>query len=62
MTFTLHVEHEIVGGKTVLEKFEGVETFNDPPMTDILHLGYPGDTGEERLNYGNVVKAVNENE
>lgn len=59
MSFTVHVEHQIVGGKTVLEKFEGVETFDDPPMTSTLHLKFADeDRDEKRLDYGNVVKAT----
>lgn len=59
MSFTVHVEHEIVGGKTVVEQFEGVETFNDPPMTSTLHLRFADENrDDERLDYGNVVKAT----
>jgi hypothetical protein len=61
MTFTLHVEHEVLGGKTVLEEFEGVEQFNDPPMTSKLHLKFADDRDDKKLSYGNVVRAVDNN-
>ena len=57
MPFTVYVEHEIVGGKTVLEEFDGVESFNNPPMTNHLHLEFAGDREEEKLSYGTVVRA-----
>jgi len=60
MTFTLHVEHEVIGGETVLEKFEGVEQFNDPPMTNKLHLKFADDRDDKRLGYGHVVRAEDE--
>jgi hypothetical protein len=60
MTFTLHVEHQVVGGKTVLEQFEGVESFNDPPMTNKLHLEFEDDRDGKKLGYGNVVRAVDD--
>lgn len=59
MPFLLHVEHEVIGGEMVLEKFQDVESFNDPPMTNSLHLTFAdGDRDDERLNYGNVVRAT----
>lgn len=60
MTMTVHVEHEVIGGETVLEKFEGVEAFNDPPMTERLHLTFADDRDDEQLGYGHVVRATNE--
>lgn len=60
MTFTLHVEHEIVGGNSVLETFEGVESFNNPPMVDTLHLSFADDREMKKLNYGTVVRATDE--
>lgn len=57
----LHIEHEIVGGKTVLETFEGVESFNDPPMTNSLHIKYDDDRDDDSLEYGNVVRAMKPN-
>lgn len=60
MTFTLHVEHEVVGGATVLEEFEGVSAFNDPPMTNTLHLSFADDRDDKKLSYGNVVRATND--
>lgn len=56
MTLKLHVEHEVVGGEDVLETFEGVESFDDPPMTDQIHLSFD-DKENEKLSYGNVVRA-----
>ena len=60
MTFKIHVEHEIVGGKTVLETFEGVESFNDPPMVDTLHLTFADEREMKKLNYGTVVRAIDD--
>jgi hypothetical protein len=61
MTFTLHVEHEVIGGETVLETFEGVVSFNDPPMTSSLHLTFADENrDDEQLDYGNVVRAEDE--
>jgi len=60
MTFTLHVEHEVIGGKVVLETFEGVESFNNPPMTSSLHLKFADDRDNEQLDYGHVVRAEDE--
>lgn len=57
MTFTLHVEHEIVGGKVEMETFEGVESFDDPPMTSDLHISFADDRDDLQLTYGNVVRA-----
>lgn len=63
MSFTVHVEHEIVGGKAVVEKFEGVETFNDPPMTSTLHLRFADENRDnEQLDYGKVVKATSDHD
>lgn len=56
MSFTLRVEHEVVGGEDVLETFEGVESFDDPPMTNQIHLSFD-DKENEKLSYGNVVRA-----
>jgi hypothetical protein len=61
MTFTLHVEHEVIGGETVLEKFEGVESFNDPPMTTKLHLKFADEEQDDKkLGYGHVVRATSD--
>ena len=60
MTFSVHVEHEIVGGKTVLEEFEAVESFNDPPMTNKIHLRFGDNRDDKQLNYGSVVRAKTE--
>jgi len=62
MTFTLHVEHEVIGGETVLEKFEGVESFNNPPMTTTLHLKFADDRDDKKLGYGYVVRATSDND
>lgn len=62
MTMKVHVEHEVVGSETVLETFEGVESFNNPPMVDTLHLTFSGDKGTKKLNYGTVVRATDEND
>lgn len=61
MTFTVHVEHEVAGGKTVLETFEGVVSFNDPPMVETLHLTFEG-REMEKLKYGTVVRATDDNQ
>lgn len=61
MTFRVHVEHEVIGGETVLEKFEGVQSFNNPPMVSTLHLSFEDDDRDmKKLNYGRVVRAVDE--
>jgi hypothetical protein len=60
MAFTLHVEHEIVSGKTVLETFENVESFNDPPMVNTLNLTFADDREAKNLDYGNIVRAVDQ--
>jgi hypothetical protein len=63
MPFSLHVEHEVIDGETVLEKFDGIESFNDPPMTNSLHLKFADENrDEETLKYGNVVRAIDNNE
>jgi hypothetical protein len=56
MTFTLHVEHEVIGGQAVLETFEGVETFNSPPMTNTFHLSFADDRPDKKLKYGQLVR------
>jgi hypothetical protein len=53
----LHVEHEVIGGKKVVEKFEDVESFMDPPMTNTILVKFEGDRDNRKLDYGNVVKA-----
>lgn len=55
MTFTVHVEHQIVGGKTVHEEFEGVEQAADPPVSKNIHLEFAGEKDSVKLNHGNVV-------
>jgi hypothetical protein len=60
MTLTLHVEHEVIGGEPVLEEFEGVEKFNNPPMTDTLHIAFADDREDAKLSYGYVVRAESE--
>jgi len=60
MTFTVHVEHEIIGGKTELEKFENVLAYNNPPMVDTIQLQFAGERDDKKLNYGEVVRAVDE--
>lgn len=62
MTFTLHVEHEIIGGETVLETFEDVESFNNPPMTSKLHVSFADDRDDKQLGYGHVVRATSDND
>jgi hypothetical protein len=56
MTIKLHVEHEIIGGETVLEKFEGVESFMDPPMTNSIIVKYEDERDDDTLKCGNVVR------
>jgi len=60
MTFTLYVEHQVIGGEKVVEDFEGVESFNDPPMTNSLHLTFADDRDTEKLSYGNIVRGKEE--
>jgi hypothetical protein len=60
MTFTVHVEHEIVSGKTVLEEFEGVESVMNPIMNSNILLKYADDRDDEKLGYGNVVTVDDE--
>lgn len=62
MTITVHVEHQIIGDETVLEKFKGVDSYNDPPMTDNLHLTFADDRDDKKLSYGNVVRATSEDD
>lgn len=57
MTFTLHVEHEIIDGTTVLETFEGVESFQNPPMTSNIHIQFADGNGK-KLSYGHVAQAI----
>jgi len=60
---TLFVEHELVGGKTVVEEFGGVKSFNNPPMTDTIHLSFTdGESDEKKLNYGTVVRGKTTND
>lgn len=57
----LHIEHELATGKTVLETFEGVDSFNNPPMTSSLHLSYiDEDRDDDTLKYGTLVRAETE--
>ena len=60
--FKLFVEHELVDGKVVVEEFEGVESFNNPPMSNKLQLSFSDDDRDEKiLDYGTVVRGeVNE--
>lgn len=59
MTFSLHVEHEVIGGEMVLETFDGIESFNDPPMTNTLHLKFSeSNKDDKKLKHGSVVRAV----
>jgi len=51
----------VVGKKTVLETFEGVESFNNPPMTNCLHLNFADDRDDKQLGYGRVVRATLDN-
>lgn len=60
MTFTVHIEHELVDGKVVLEEFEGVEQFNDPPMTNSTHLSFKDEQSDKSLDYGRVVRATDD--
>jgi hypothetical protein len=60
MSFTLHVEHQLTGGEVILEEFEGVSSFNNPPMTSTLRLTFADGRETETLDYGNVVKATTE--
>jgi len=61
MTFDLHVEHKLVGGESVLETFEEVESFNNPPMTDNLHISFADeDREDEKLSYGTVVRGISD--
>lgn len=55
--FTVHVEHKIIGDESVLEKFEGVVSFNNPPMTSNIHLTFGDDRDTKKLGYGSVVRA-----
>lgn len=54
----LHIEHEVIGGEMVLETFENVESFNDPPMTNTIHVSFTDNQDDARLTYGNVVRAT----
>lgn len=58
MSFTLHVEHEIIDGKTVLEKFENVESINNPPMIETMHLKFDDDRDDKKIRYGKIVKVT----
>jgi hypothetical protein len=61
MTFTLYVEHETTDGEVVLESFEGVESFNNPPPTATLHISFADENrSDERRHHGTPVKANNE--
>jgi hypothetical protein len=54
----LHIEHEVIGGEMVLEKFENVESFNDPPMTNTIHVSFTDNQDDAKLTYGNVIRAT----
>lgn len=61
MTFTVAVEHEVIGDDPTYEEFEGVEAFDDPPMTDVAYLRFADeDRDDERLAGGNIVSAKSE--
>jgi hypothetical protein len=60
MSFTVHVEHQLVGGEVIVEEFEGVQSFNNPPMTSTLRLTFADGREPETLDYGNIVKAESE--
>lgn len=60
MTFTLYVEHEKTDGEMVLETFEGVESFNNPPPTTTLHIKFADDRSDEKRQHGEVIKANND--
>lgn len=62
MTLTIHVEHEVIDGEPVLETFEGVETFLNPPMTSTMLLKFEGDRENQKLKYGQVVRADSEDD
>jgi hypothetical protein len=57
MTLTIHVEHEVIGGEPVLETFEGVETFLNPPMTGTSLVKFAGDRENQKLKHGVLVRA-----
>jgi hypothetical protein len=57
MTLTIHVEHEVIDGEPVLEKFEGVETFLNPPMTGTMLVKFEGERNDEKLKHGTLVRA-----
>lgn len=58
MTFTVAVEHQVIGDDPVYEEFEGVEAFDDPPMTEAAHLRFADeDRDDKRLKGGNIVSA-----
>lgn len=60
MTLKVHVEHEVIDGKPVLEKFEGVATVLNPPMTGSMLLKFEGDRDDKKLKHGDVVRVDSE--
>jgi hypothetical protein len=56
MALTLYIEHEIIGGKTVVEKFEEVESFVNPPNNILIVKFADDEKKDEKLNYGRVAR------
>jgi len=45
-----------------MDKYQGVTSFNDPPMTNNLHLTFGDDREDEKLGDGNIIRGKQENE
>jgi hypothetical protein len=60
VSFEVTLEHQIVGGKTAVESFEGVVDVNSPPMTSTTVLEFAGDRDAKKLNHGDIVKVKDE--
>jgi hypothetical protein len=56
MGLTLYIEHEIIGGKTVVEKFEEVESFVNPPTPTLVVKFEDDEREDKKLNYGRVAR------
>jgi len=60
--FTLWIEYTDVDGEVSMDKYQGVTSFNDPPMTNNLHLTFGDDREDEKLGDGNIIRGKQENE